>query len=77
MRTIRKLPDREVESLLLRYIETHRPEIRDQLVEAHLYIAEIIARKFSGRGVDYDDLYQVAALALFKAIERFDPERGI
>lgn len=77
MRTNRKLPDAEVERLLLRYIETHRPEFRDQLVEAHLYIAEIIARKFSGRGVDFDDLYQVAALALFKAIERFDPERGI
>ncbi len=77
MRTIRKLPDREVESLLLRYMETQRPEYRDQLVEGHLYIAEIIARKFSGRGVDFDDLYQVAAMALFKAIERFDPARGI
>ena len=77
MRTIRKLPDREVERLLLRYMETQRPEYRDQLVESHLYIAEIIARKFSGRGVDFDDLYQVAAMALFKAIERFDPERGI
>ena len=42
-----------------------------------MYIAEIIARKFSGRGVDYDDLYQVASLALFKAIGRYDPERGI
>lgn len=77
MRTIRKLPDREVESLLLRYMETRRPEFRDQLVESHLYIAEIIARKFSGRGVDFDDLYQVSAMALFKAIERFDPARGI
>jgi len=36
-----------------------------------------VARKFSGRGVDYDDLYQVAALALVKGIERFDAEKGV
>ena len=66
-----------VESLLEAYAQSPTPELREQLVEAHLYIAEIIARKFSGRGVDYDDLYQVAALALFKAIDRFDLSRGI
>ena len=65
------------DALLLQYAETGLPEIRDKIVEAHLYIAEIIARKFSGRGVDYDDLYQVAALALFKAIDRFDLAKGI
>lgn len=72
-----KLPAAEVERLLMLYAQTQRPEYRDRVIEAHLYIAEIIARKFSGRGVDYDDLYQVAAMALFKAIGRFDPERGI
>ena len=77
MRTNRKLPPEEIERLLTLYIQTHRADYRDRIVEAHLYIAEIIARKFSGRGVDYDDLFQVAALALTKAIERFDPERGV
>lgn len=65
------------EALLMQYARTGAPEIRDKIVEIHLYIAEIIARKFSGRGVDYDDLYQVAALALFKAIDRFDITKGI
>ena len=77
MRRNQRLPGEEIERLLALWNQTRRPEVRDRLVEAHLYIAEIIARKFSGRGVDYDDLYQVAALALFKAIGRYDPSRGI
>lgn len=72
-----RLPAAEIERLLSLYASTQRPEYRDRVIEAHLYIAEIIARKFSGRGVDYDDLYQVAAMALFKALSRFDPARGI
>ena len=77
MRNMQRLPGDEIKRLLQLWNETHLPEYRDRLVEAHLYIAEIIARKFSGRGVDYDYLYQVASLALFKAIGRYDPERGI
>ena len=77
MRRNQRLPGEEIERLLALWNQTRRPEVRDRLVEAHLYIAEIIARKFSGRGVDYDDLYQVASLALFKAIGRFDSSRGI
>ena len=63
--------------LITRYRETGEKALRDAIVEGHLYIAQIIARRFSGRGVDYDDLYQVAALALVKALERFDPSRGV
>ena len=77
MRRNQRLPGEEIERLLALWNQTRQPEYRDRLVEAHLYIAEIIARKFSGRGVDYDDLYQVASLALFKAIGRYDPSRGI
>jgi len=77
MRTNIKLPSEEIERLLLLFAQTQRPEYRDRVIEAHLYIAEIIARKFSGRGVDFDDLYQVASMALFKAVSRFDPARGI
>ena len=77
MRRNIKLPPAEIERLLLLYAQTQRPEYRDQVIEAHLYIAEIIARKFSGRGVDFDDLYQVASMALFKAASRFDLARGI
>ena len=55
---------------------TKNKEIRDKLVVEHLYIAEIIAKKFANKGIEYDDLYQVASLALMKAIDRFDVSKG-
>ena len=75
-KTSRASPE-SADRLLEAYARDPSPQLRDAIVEAHLYIAQIIARKFSGRGVDYDDLYQVAALALFKAVDRFDIARGI
>lgn len=59
------------------YSRTRDVDVRNTLIERYLYIAEIAAKKFAGRGVDFEDLYQVASLALVKAIERFEPERGI
>lgn len=69
-------PENEV---LLRKYCTNRADIalRDRVFEAYLPLAGMIARKFSGRGVDYDDLYQVGAMALFKALERFDADKGV
>ncbi len=50
---------------------------RDELVTSHLGLAHQLARRFANRGETHDDLVQVASLALVKAAERFDPERGI
>lgn len=46
------------------------------LVEEHLDLAVRIARRYSGRGVEREDLEQVARLALVKAAHHYDPERG-
>lgn len=51
-------------------------DARNRLVEDHLYLADILIRKFLGKGIDYDDLYQVAAMALVSAADRFDPGMG-
>ena len=51
-------------------------ELRNKLVEENLYIVDILIRKYLGKGVDYDDLYQVGAIALVSAVERFDPDKG-
>lgn len=76
MRTLdRRLPPPE--ALVEEYVRTRAPALRDEIVEGFLYIAEIIARRFSGRGVEYDDLYQVAALALVKGLDRFDASKGV
>ncbi|MDE6373176.1 MAG: sigma-70 family RNA polymerase sigma factor, partial [Clostridia bacterium] len=50
--------------------------IRNELVENYMYVAEILAKKFCGRGVEYDDLLQVASEALISGVEKFDPELG-
>ncbi|MBQ5927505.1 MAG: sigma-70 family RNA polymerase sigma factor [Clostridia bacterium] len=67
----------QVNELFRRYKETGDIRIRNALAEKYLYIADILAKKFVGRGVDYDDLKQVASLALLKGIERFDPDLGM
>lgn len=53
------------------------PSARDELVRLHLPLVEYLARRFRGRGEPLDDLVQVASLGLLKAIDRFDPERGV
>ncbi len=63
--------------LFARYKETGDPAIRNAIVEKYLYIASLLAKKFVGRGVEYDDLFQVAALALIKGVERFDESKGL
>ena len=51
--------------------------LRNELVEEHLGLAHQLARRFVNRGESYDDLVQVASLALVKAVDRFDPDRGV
>ena len=51
--------------------------VKECILKKYLYIAEIVAKKFVGRGVEYDDLFQVASLALVKAVDRFENMRGI
>lgn len=64
------------EARLEDYARTRDPALMAGLVEAYLPMSAAIARKFAGRGVEIEDLEQVAAMALMKAIERFEPERG-
>lgn len=65
------------EELFRKYRETGDVALRNEIVEKYLYIAAVLAKKFVGRGVDYDDLYQVASLALIKGVDRFDERKGL
>ncbi|NNN29922.1 SigB/SigF/SigG family RNA polymerase sigma factor [Streptomyces sp. S3(2020)] len=53
-----------------------RDTVREELVTAWLPMAHRIAGRFRERGEAIEDLRQVAALGLVKAVDRFDPERG-
>lgn len=66
-----------VRALLGEYSMTHDRALRNELVQYYLYIAEITARRFSGRGVEYDDLFQIASLALITALDRYDCARCV
>ena len=52
-------------------------DAREQLVMSHLNLVRFLANKFKNRGEPLDDLIQVGYLGLLKAIDRFDPERGL
>ena len=63
--------------LFQEYKKTHDVKLRNEIAEKYLFIASMIAKKFVGRGVEYDDLFQVASLALLKGIDRFDETKGL
>ncbi len=66
----------ETDELFLRYEKDRDVSVRNEIVSRYTYLAEILSKKFLNRGVDYDDIYQVACIALIKAVERFSPEKG-
>ncbi len=59
------------------FAATKDPELRNELVTLHLGLAHQLARRFANRGESYDDLVQVASLAIIKSVDRFDPDRGV
>ncbi len=52
-------------------------DARARLVEQHLPLVRSLARRYAGRGEPLDDLVQVGSIGLIKAIDRFDPDRGV
>ena len=71
------LPDqRDDRSLFEHFAATHDPVVREELAARFLPLARSIARKFSGPFVEDDDLFQVAAVGLLHALDRYDPGKG-
>lgn len=63
--------------LFRRFKEEGDMDAREKLVMSHLNLVRFIANKFKNRGEPIDDLVQVGYLGLLKAIDRFDPSRGL
>ena len=72
----KKLTKEEKKELFLEYYKTKDQDLRTILIEEYLYIAEILSRKYIGKGIDYDDIYQVASIGLIYSVDRFDPTKG-
>lgn len=63
--------------LFRRFKEEGDMDAREKLVMSHLNLVRFISNKFKNRGEPIDDLIQVGYLGLLKAIDRFDPSRGL
>ncbi len=68
---------------VLRLRNPHSPDdgrwsaLRAKAIAQNLPLSRQLARRYAGRGEDSDDLCQVAAYALVKAVDNYDPERGV
>ena len=73
-RTAQQREDRE---LLRRYHEDGDTSARERLIARHLPLVRSLARRYAGRGEALEDIEQVGAIGLIKAIDRFDLEREV
>jgi RNA polymerase sigma-B factor len=66
-----------VVELFAEYRRTRDPEIRNRLILMHTSLVRFLAAKFAHRGEPFEDLVQVGSIGLIRAVDRFDPERGV
>jgi RNA polymerase sigma-B factor len=64
-------------TLFRRYHEDGDLAAREQLIEQYMSLVRSLARRYSYRGEQLDDLVQIGAIGLIKAIDRFDVDRGV
>jgi RNA polymerase sigma-B factor len=63
--------------LLRRYHEEGDLQAREKLIEQYMSLVRSLARRYAYRGEQLDDLVQIGAIGLIKAIDRFDVNRGV
>jgi RNA polymerase sigma-B factor len=63
--------------LLRKYHEEGDLHAREKLIEQYMSLVRSLARRYSYRGEQLEDLVQIGAIGLIKAIDRFDLERGV
>jgi len=63
--------------LLRRYHEQGDKAAREKLIERYMSLVRSLARRYASRGEQLDDLVQIGAIGLIKAIDRFDIDRGV
>src|SRR5688500_6262980 len=71
------MPRESDKILLRRYHEEGDLAAREQLIEQYMSLVRSLARRYSYRGEQLEDLVQIGAIGLIKAIDRFDLDRGV
>ena len=66
----------EERELVQRWKKTGERDALDRLIESHLRLVPRIARKFSGYGINVNDLISEGHIGLMQSVERFKPEKG-
>ena len=66
-----------VRALLREYHDRGNLRARERLIQQYMPLVKSLARRHSKRGELYEDLVQVGSIGLIKAVDRFDPERGV